>query len=381
MRDSEASGRPAAWPIRLDESTERKIDMRRWKLIALVIVCLGLAGCFERIVQPQDVFGTIRQGENYSPASKMIDDWYAVEVINAKTFAINEPKSSQYNTSYLIVGEKRAVMFDAGSSERPAGSQSMREVAERYTDKPITLILSHFHYDHIYDAAKFDGVTLIDRPEIRANIRDDAYTISALESVDAKVPPLKVAGVIADGDVIELGGRRLDVFNLPGHTTESVVLIDRISNQAFTGDFVYQHLGGIIVFAPASDLQAYKANSARLLQLTNTNTLFFGAHGVPRFGRDWLTLMDSELDKIVKGEANYRYVAHYLVPGIPWRVQQNGDMYIYTTPLVDPPLFWSKRTLLVLAVVSALALYLLYRIVRLLFVPARQKRGGTSRSF
>ena len=291
--------------------------MRRWKLIALVIVCLGLAGCFERIVQPQDVFGTIRQGENYSPASKMIDDWYAVEAINAKTFAINEPKSSQYNTSYLIVGEKRAVMFDAGSSERPAGSQSMREVAERYTDKPITLILSHFHYDHIYDAAKFDGVTLIDRPEIRANIRDDAYTISALESVDAKVPPLKVADVIADGDVIELGGRRLDVFNLPGHTTESVVLIDRISNQAFTGDFVYQHLGGIIVFAPASDLQAYKANSARLLQLTNTNTLFFGAHGVPRFGRDWLTLMDSELDKIVKGEANYRYVAHYLVPWHP----------------------------------------------------------------
>jgi glyoxylase-like metal-dependent hydrolase (beta-lactamase superfamily II) len=95
-------------------------------------------------------------------------------------------------------------MFDAGSSERPASSQSMREVAERYTDKPITLILSHFHYDHIYDAAKFNGVTLIDRPEIRANLRDDAYSISALESVDTEMPPLKVAGLIADGDVIEL---------------------------------------------------------------------------------------------------------------------------------------------------------------------------------
>jgi hypothetical protein len=74
-------------------------------------------------------------------------------------------------------------------------------------------------------------------------------------------------------------------------------------------------------------------------------------------------------------------VAHYLVPGIPWRVQQNGDMYIYTTPLVDPPLFWPKWTLLVLAVVSALALYLLYRIVRLPFVPARQVRSRTNRSF
>lgn len=349
--------------------------MRLWKLVAPVIVCLCLAGCFERIVEPEDVFGNIRKGDNYSPASNMIDDWYAVEALDAQTFAINEPKSSQYNTSYLIVGDTRAIMFDAGSSERPVGSQSMREVAERYTDKPITLILSHFHYDHIYDAAKFDGVTLIDRPEIRANIRGGTYAISALESVDAEVPPLNVAGVIADGEAIDLGGRRLDVLNLPGHTTESVVLLDRVSNQVFTGDFIYQHLGGIIAFAPASDLQAYKVNSARLLQLTNANTLFFGAHGIPRFGRDWLILMDSELGKIVKGEPDYRYVAHYLVPGIPWRVQQNGDMYIYTTPLVDPPLFWSKWTLLVLAVVSTLALYLLYRIVRLPFVSVRWEQG------
>ena len=64
--------------------------MRRWKLIALVIVCLSLAGCFERIVEPADVFGNIKQGETYSPASKMIDAWYAVEAINAQTFAINE---------------------------------------------------------------------------------------------------------------------------------------------------------------------------------------------------------------------------------------------------------------------------------------------------
>lgn len=342
------------------------------------MVCLGLAGCFERIVEPKDVFGSIKQGETYSPASNMIDDWYAVEAIDARTFAINEPKSSQYNTSYLIAGDKRAIMFDAGSSERPAGSQSMREVAERYTDKPITLILSHFHYDHIYDAAKFESVTLIDRPEIRANIRGDAYTIGALESVDAQMPPLKVAGVMADGEVIDLGERRLDVLNLPGHTTESVVLIDRVGNQAFTGDFVYQHLGGIIAFAPTSDLLAYKANSTRLLRLTDAGTQFFGAHGVPRFGRDWLTLLDSELGKIVTGEANYRYVAHYLAPGIPWRVQQNGDMYIYTTPLVDPPLFWSKWTLLVLAVVSTLSLYLFYRMVRLPFVHLKRKREVTN---
>jgi glyoxylase-like metal-dependent hydrolase (beta-lactamase superfamily II) len=346
--------------------------MKIWTFIVAAIVCLSLSACFERVVEPEDVFGAIRRGDTYSPASKMIDSWYAVEAIDGQTFAVNEPKSSQYNTSYLIVGNERAVMFDAGSSERPAGSKSMRQVAALYTDKPITLILSHFHYDHIYDASSFEGgVTLIDRPEIRAGVKNGLYTISALESVDAEAHPLKVAGFIADGDMIDLGNRTLDVLNLPGHTTESIVLIDKARNQAFTGDFVYKHLGGIIAFAPASDLRSYKANSDRLLDLSNADMQFFGAHGIPRFGRDWVSLMSSELGKIVSGQPEYRYVTHYLTQGMPVRLQQNGDMYIYTTPLVDPTPFWSKRTLLVVAVLGALACYLLYRVARLFFVTVR----------
>jgi glyoxylase-like metal-dependent hydrolase (beta-lactamase superfamily II) len=346
--------------------------MRPWLVIILVSGCFSLTGCFERIVEPVDVFGSVRQGELYSSASKMIDDWYAIEAIDTQTFAINEPNSFQYNTSYLIVGDARAIVFDAGSGERLPGSRSMREVAEQYTDKPITLILSHFHYDHIYDAATFDGITLIDRPEIRTSIKGGVFTISPWESLDTERRSLKVAYIIADGDVIDLGGRKLDVLNLPGHTTESTVLFDSVRNQVFTGDFVYRHLGGIIAFAPGSDLVAYKANSTRLLQLTNPDTLFFGAHGIPRFGRDWLTLLDSELEKIVRGEAEYRYVAHYLAPGIPWRVYQNDKMSIYTTPLVDPQLFWSKWMLLMFATVFILSLYVLHCIARLLFAPVQR---------
>ena len=83
-------------------------------------------------------------------------------------------------------------------------------------------------------------------------------------------------------------------------------------------------------------------------------------------------LLDRELDKMVNGNATYRYVAHYLAPGLPWRVQQNGDLSIYTTPLVDPHLFWSTWTLLVVAAVSLLALFVLLRIVRRSFVPVRR---------
>lgn len=350
--------------------------MKPWQRIVLVSVCLSLAGCYERIVEPTDVFGDITRGETYSPASILIDDWYAVEAIDSGTFAINEPHSSQYNTSYLIVGETRALMFDAGSGERPAGSRSMREIAERYTDKAITLILSHFHYDHIYDAAAFDGVTLIDHPDVRANIHDGIFTISPWESLDMERRSLNVAALVADGEVLDLGGRRLTVYNLPGHATESVVLFDRDRNQVFSGDFVYRHLGGIIAFAPGSDLVVYKASSDRLLQLTNDDTQLFGAHGIPRFGRDWLTLLDRELGMMARGEAEYRYVAHYLAPSIPWRVHQQGEMYIYTTPLVDPPFFWSKWMLLLVLTACLLVVFLALRIMRVCVRSVRVDRVG-----
>jgi glyoxylase-like metal-dependent hydrolase (beta-lactamase superfamily II) len=176
--------------------------------------------------------------------------------------------------------------------------------------------------------------------------------------------PLKVAHLVADGETLDLGGRTVEIFNLPGHTTESVVLLDRKRNQVFTGDFVYRHLGGIIAFASGSDLTAYKESSTQLLQFTNAETLFFGAHGIPQFDRDWLVLLDRELDRIIKGTATYRYAAHYLAPGLPWRVYQTSDLYIYTTPLVDPPIFWSKWMGLLVVTMSFLSLYLLYRMAR-----------------
>ena len=161
---------------------------------------------------------------------------------------------------------------------------------------------------------------------------------------------------------------------------ESVVLIDRLGNQAFTGDFVYQQSGRHHCLC--AGIRSYGLQGKQQVVATHQRqhaVLWRARH--PTLRSQLADADGQELGKIVKGIPDYRYVAHYLVPGIPWRVQQNGDMYIYTTPLVDPPLFWSKWTLLVLAVVSALALYLLYRIVRLPFVPARQVRSRTNRSF
>jgi hypothetical protein len=51
-------------------------------------------------------------------AGRWAGNYFVVETIDAATFAIGEPRYYQGNYSYLIVGAKRAVLFDAGTGTR-----------------------------------------------------------------------------------------------------------------------------------------------------------------------------------------------------------------------------------------------------------------------
>ena len=46
------------------------------------------------------------------------DDYFTVMAIDPDTFAIGEPRYWQQNFNYLIVGETRAILFDAGPGVR-----------------------------------------------------------------------------------------------------------------------------------------------------------------------------------------------------------------------------------------------------------------------
>ena len=56
---------------------------------------------------------------------------------------------------------------------------------------------------------------------------------------------------VADGDVIELGDRSLDVVHTPGHASHHVALHDRRSGAMFTGEAIGSHLPWGPAFRPA----------------------------------------------------------------------------------------------------------------------------------
>lgn len=120
-------------------------------------------------------------------------------------------------TLYLIEGKKKAVLIDAGTV-----IPDLDKIVAKLTDKPVTLILTHVHPDHVGAADCFD--------ELWVNPNDVPSMAQMMPNYKGKVNHLK------DGQKIRLGGRTLEVFFTPGHTAGSTTFLEVGTDQGFSGD-------------------------------------------------------------------------------------------------------------------------------------------------
>lgn len=207
---------------------------------------------------------------------RWFDDYYAVADLGRGDYAIGEPKYGQCNFSYLIVGSKRAMLFDTGP-----GLRNIREVAESLTKLPVAALPSHLHFDHVGNLGRFNQVILPDLPALRAQVRDGRFELGFeqyLGFVEGfKRPAFTVTEWIAPDSDIDLGNRRLTLISVPGHTPDSVVLLDRETHRLFAGDFIYPSY--IYAQLPGANLGAYAASAHRVHLAVGDSTTIYGGHG------------------------------------------------------------------------------------------------------
>ena len=263
---------------------------------------------------------------------RMVDDYFAVEDLGEGTVAIGEPRYYQQNYSYLIVGQTRAVLFDSGS-----GTRDISGVVAGLTKLPITVIVSHLHFDHLGGIGPFGDVAMIDLPETRADMAGGFFKPSRYEYmgfVDGRVAPsFRVREWLAPGAVIDLGGRALRVLSTPGHTPGSVALFDATNRRLFIGDFVYPTT--LYAFLPGASLSAYQATARMLVGMLPPDTVLWTAHCCRKnegVSAPWLSMkdlrdLDAALTAVRVGQA--RAVGFYprvfpvndemrLAAGFPW---------------------------------------------------------------
>ncbi len=238
------------------------------------------------------------------PAVRWFDDYFTVERIDERTFAIGEPRYVQQVFNYLILGDERAVLFDSGP-----GLRDIRPVVESLTDLPVVAVPSHLHFDHIGNHHRFDAVAVVDLPHLRARAPDGELRPTRWEHLGfvegVPIRAMRVTEWLEPGGWLELGGRSLEVLPAPGHTPESIALHDAERDQLFTGDFVYP--GPLFAIVPGSSLGDYLRTSTSLAERLPASTVLLTAHrveppGAPLLGHADLVDLRAALAEIRSGE-------------------------------------------------------------------------------
>ncbi len=216
------------------------------------------------------------------------DPWFEVYQPAPKVFAIYEPHQAEETIAYLIVGERKALLFDTGM-----GISDIKKVTAELTKLPIVVVNSHTHDDHVGGNWQFDTIYGMDTEFTRKNARGsrkDAQAEITPDQICGTLPkgfdtkayatrPWKITAKIHDGDDFDLGGRILDVIATPGHTPDAIALVDRANGLLFTGDTYYP--APIWLFRPETNLYDYERSIRRLAMLAPQVKLVLGAHNVP----------------------------------------------------------------------------------------------------
>jgi len=216
------------------------------------------------------------------------DPWFEVYRIVPGVFAIYEPHQAEETIAYLILGTRKALLFDTGM-----GISDIRKVVNELTKLPTIVLNSHTHDDHVGGNWQFETVYGMDTEFTRANARGsraDAQAEIAPGMICGQLPkgfdarayetkPWKITRLLHDGETIDLGGRSLEVLSTPGHTPDGITLLDRANGLLFTGDTYYP--APIWLYRPETNLDAYVSSVKRLAGLAPRLRLVLGAHNVP----------------------------------------------------------------------------------------------------
>lgn len=237
------------------------------------------------------------------------DPWFEVYKVEPGVFAIYEPRQAEETISYLIVGHKQAVLFDTGM-----GIASIHRVTTQLTSRPVVVVNSHTHDDHVGGNWQFTFVYGMDTEFTRTNAkgsREDAQAEITPDQICGELPKgfnsktyatkaWKISRFIQDGFKINLGGRTLEILSVPGHTPDAIALLDRENGLLFTGDTYYP--APIWLFRPETDLDAYEASVKRLAALAPEVKLVLGAHNIPVANPDVLPKLVTAIQAVRAGK-------------------------------------------------------------------------------
>lgn len=252
------------------------------------------------------------------------DEWYDVSRLTDLSYRITE--ADRYGM-FLLEGEERSVLVDAG-----IGVGDLYGLVTDLVETPITLVLTHTHWDHIGAASQFDDVRVspaelpsdgritIDSLTDEFRNRPSQFTERWLDAGEAfpdgfdpneyAIEAAEATALSSDAS-IDLGYRELDVIALPGHAPGHLGLVDPATDTLYGGDVVHFDYGLFLHFDDC-DIQACIDSLARVRSLHDAGAFetLVTSHNEPLSGGD-LSVIDDLLEgvrEIAADEREYEVV-------------------------------------------------------------------------
>ena len=201
---------------------------------------------------------------------------YTMERKNNNTWIIAEGNFRLF----LLTGKEKALLIDSGLSLR-----NVRGIAASLTDLPLELLNTHADRDHIGANSEFDFCYM--HPAEEENYRS--------AGCDGKIVP------VHDGDVIDLGDRKLIIYHIPGHTPGSIAILDPVQRILFSGDPIQRH-GDIFMFGPQRDLNAYLDGMEHLKEHLSEFDEIWPSHSDLPLTPDYIDIVEQSVKDIISGK-------------------------------------------------------------------------------
>lgn len=238
----------------------------------------------------------------YEGGSKKAEDWEVVEVDSQLTLVLGSGGNSA-----IYEGEHEVVVVDPKMMKPAERLRTM--VEEKAAGKTITVINTHYHFDHVKGNELYPDARLI----------AGAYTREEWSRGSGKSGYPDVT--VEDTLMLNPGGERIVLRNMgQAHTPNDVVVYFQRRAVLMTGDLVFADRHPVLVKAEGAHTELWQGALERLLDEFSTDTVVPGHGSIADMGaiermRDYFAdiraaLDDKEQLRAIKG----RYKGRSSVP-------------------------------------------------------------------
>ena len=181
---------------------------------------------------------------------------------------------------FLLAGEKKALLIDSGMEVHNA-----KEIAEGLVDLPVELLNTHGDMDHVGSNDEFGSFYM--------NPAEASNYYNGNKKTGTIIP-------VSDGDIIDLGGRELEIITLPGHTPGSIAVLDKKNRVLISGDPIQDR--DIFMFGVQREMHAYILSLEKLEKYKDRFDEIYPSHGTFPIGPEIIHALHEGAIRVLKGE-------------------------------------------------------------------------------